>query len=293
MLWKVGGIHSSSTVFLRKKYFVRKKAHDRAYFDAHILHRNINITNIVTSATGMGLLIDWELSESTPSFRPTVRASFFLHALDLTEFLLQGTWQCMSAAVLRDSQRVQSIEDDRESAVHVLTLLALCYNNNDELNDLNLSSTYLQIYDEVDPRQSESIATGGRAKGDNFSSEVFPTFLSGPLNRFLTEVRETFSSRYQRKKHSSGEIQLTKDLVTQAESNPVMDPHIYRQLAPYIYGTNLEALMKPNWLVEVFNKHLESDDWPLYDKAAAKDPTSTRGSAHKRTSTQAALHLPV
>ena len=168
----------------------------------------------------------------------------------------------------------------------MLTWLALRYTKHDELDNLN---AYLTIYDEVDRRKSKGIATGGRAKGDNFSSEVFPTFASDPLNRLLTEVRETFSFRYPKKKHTPGEIQWAKDLVAKAESDPAMDPNVYRQLAPYIYGTNLQALVKPNWIVEVFNKHLESDDWPSYDKAVANDLTPGTDSAQKRNQDQAKI----
>ena len=66
------------------------------------------------------------------------------------------------------------------------------------------------------------------------------------------------------------------------------DP-IYGCPLPYIYGSHMEALKKPNWLVEVFNNHLESDDWPLYDKAVANDLTLSTSSVHKRTSIQAKL----
>ena len=73
-----------------------------------------------------------------------------------------------------------------------------------------------------------------------------------------------------------------------ASRTPV-DPSNAHHLGAYFYGSGLESLMKPNWLVQVFNKHLESDDWPLYDKAIANDLTSSTSSAPKRTSTQAAL----
>jgi hypothetical protein len=81
----------------------------------------------------------------------------------------------MSAAVLRNPRRVQSIEDDRESAVHVLTLLALCYSNHDELDNL---ASYLAVYDQVDHRLSKDIITGGLYKGDQLGSAMFPTFTS-------------------------------------------------------------------------------------------------------------------
>lgn len=163
----------------------------------------------------------------------------------------------------------------------MLTWLALRYTKHDELANLN---SYLAIYDEVDCCQSESIATGGRAKGDNFNSEVFPTFASDPLNRLLTQVRETFSFRYTTKKYSDEEVQGVREYVAAGKYDP-----IYGYPPPYIYGSHMEALRKPNWLVEVFNNHLESDDWPLHDMAVANDLTLSTGSARKRTSIQAKL----
>jgi hypothetical protein len=188
--------------------------------------------------------------------------------------------------LLRKPQRIQTIEDDRESAIHVLTWLALRYTKHDDLEHLN---DHLTIYDEVDHRQSESIATGGRAKGDNFSSEVFPTFASDPLDRLLTEVREIFAFRYQRKKHSPGEIQQAMDFMAFMASGRPFDSSKVHLVGAYFYGSGMESLKKPNWLIEVFNKHLDSDDWPLDDKAVANDITPGTSSALKRKSTQAKL----
>ena len=175
----------------------------------------------------------------------------------------------MFAAVLRDPSRVQTIEDDRESAVYVLTLLALRHINHHELD--HVASSYLSVYNQIDHRLSKNIATGGRYKGAQFVSSMFPTFISDPLNRIFRVLNTTFSARYT-KAYSDEAIKETRDFVAKAERVPAMDPTImyyYYQLAPYIYGSRLEALVKPKWLIEVFNEHLESDDWPSYDKAAA------------------------
>ena len=195
--------------------------------------------------------------------------------------MLQGTWQFISAALLRNPQRLQTIEDDRESAIHVLTWLALRYTKHDKRDNLN---TYLTMYDEVDRRKSKGIATGGRAKGNQFFGQL-PTFASDPLNQLLIEVRRTFSARYG-ETYPDDVTQKAKDLVAQAEANPVM---VLTMWGPYIYISRLEALKKPNWLVEVFNKHLESDDWPACDKAVANDITSGTDSAYKRNQDQAKL----
>ena len=68
-------------------------------------------------------------------------------------------------------------------------------------------------------------------------------------------------------------VQEAKDLVAQAKANPTMNPSIYYCIAPYIYVSHMEFLVKPNWLVEVFNKHLNLDDWPSYDNTVTNDLT--------------------
>ena len=161
-----------------------------------------------------------------------------------------------------------------------MTWLALRYTKHDDLDNLN---TYLSVYDEVDRRKSKGIATGGRAKGNQFADEL-PTFTSDPLNRLLTQVRETFSFRYTMKKYSDEEVQGVREYVAAGKYDPT-----YGYPPPYTYGLHMEALKKPNWLVEVFKEHLKSDDWPLGDKAVANDLTSSMDSANKRTSTQAKL----
>jgi len=164
----------------------------------------------------------------------------------------------------------------------VLTWLALRYTKHDRLDNL---SSYLAIYDEVDRRESKGLATGGIQKGDQFSSKVFPKFTSGPLNRLLAVIRKHFYARYG-EEYTTDEVQEAIDFM--ASRTPV-DPSNAHLVNAYFYGCRMESLKEPNWLVEVFSEHLKSDDWPLDDKAKANPLTSSMGSAHKRTSTQAAL----
>jgi hypothetical protein len=138
--------------------------------------------------------------------------------------------------MLRDPRRVPSIEDDRESAVHVLTLLSLRYVGHDEVDDLPF---YLAIYDEVDRRLSGMIA-GGMAKRVQFFGEL-PMFTSDPLNCLLTVVHETFSFRYMAKKYSAETMRNSK---TYVDGLNITDPLLLP--SPYLYACNLEALEKRN-----------------------------------------------
>jgi len=141
--------------------------------------------------------------------------------------------------------------------------------------------THLAPYDEM--HRHSDIDTGGASKGDRLSSQLFPTFTSDPLNRLLSELRNYFSARYGQK-YSEEEIQDTKSYVNEFKiTNPKYFP------PAYLYASRMEALETPNWLVELFNEHLKSNDWPLDDEAKANPLTSSTVSAKKRTSTQATL----
>ncbi|KIM40752.1 hypothetical protein M413DRAFT_52423, partial [Hebeloma cylindrosporum] len=105
--------------------------HDAAFFDAHILHRDISIGNILIH-NGRGLLIDWDsclIVVNGPRSAPRA-----------------GTWQFMSAAILVDPEKVHDIRDDRESAFYVLTWTALCYANHNQMDPDHLRK-YLGAYD--------------------------------------------------------------------------------------------------------------------------------------------------
>ncbi|KIM72265.1 hypothetical protein PILCRDRAFT_82020, partial [Piloderma croceum F 1598] len=96
-------------------------AHQHAYFDAYVLHRDISAGNILITCEGKGLLIDWDLSIKliNPNTVPISLQSTCLQPFP------QGTWQFMSAALLQDNEKCNELEDDRESCLHVLTWTAL------------------------------------------------------------------------------------------------------------------------------------------------------------------------
>jgi RIO-like serine/threonine protein kinase len=84
-------------------------AHDGAFFDAHILHRDISVGNIIIMTEGEGLLIDWDLcinlrNEDAAARRPerTVRVPHSTFSTRFVELLSQGTWQFMSAKLLSE-----------------------------------------------------------------------------------------------------------------------------------------------------------------------------------------------
>jgi RIO-like serine/threonine protein kinase len=54
-------------------------AHDDAFYEADILHRDISVGNIVISEDGTGLLVDWDLCKVMDSASASER-----HAIERT-----------------------------------------------------------------------------------------------------------------------------------------------------------------------------------------------------------------
>ncbi|KAF8234088.1 hypothetical protein L208DRAFT_1394550, partial [Tricholoma matsutake] len=95
------------------------QAHQVAYFNAHVLHRDISAGNILITDDNNGLLIDWDLCVNLSKLKNDNKVSIARRP-DRT-----GTWQFMSAALLQDNDKCNELEDDRESCLHVLTWTAL------------------------------------------------------------------------------------------------------------------------------------------------------------------------
>jgi len=145
----------------------------------------------------------------------------------------------------------------------MLTLLALRHINHHKLD--HVVSAYLSVYNQIDHQLSDGIITGGLYKGDRFASSMFPTFASDPLNRIFSALRKTFSARYVKiEMYSSEKIRGVQDFLAYFN---ITDPQFFP--LPYLYAYRMESLEKPNWLVEVFNEHLDSEDWPSDDRALA------------------------
>ncbi|KAG2363798.1 hypothetical protein BDR07DRAFT_1281251, partial [Suillus spraguei] len=86
-------------------------AHHDAFENAKILHRDLSVGNIVIYR-GKGFLIDWDLAKLLiiQGPRQTTRT---------------GTWQFMSAHLVKNIDAVHGVEDDLESSLYVVLWTAL------------------------------------------------------------------------------------------------------------------------------------------------------------------------
>ncbi|KAL4080469.1 hypothetical protein J3A83DRAFT_4152873, partial [Scleroderma citrinum] len=151
---------------------------------ANILHRDISFGNIIIFLDEQGyfkkgLLIDWDLCKDIMKLGVRRR--------DRT-----GTWQFMSAALLREVNKQHTIADDLESSLHVLTWTMLRYVPH-KMNAVALDSHLRMVFDEYTP----STATGGKYKGDSFSAGTYiPTGLELKQDSPLLKLLRALSVPY-------------------------------------------------------------------------------------------------
>ncbi|KAG2065458.1 hypothetical protein BDR04DRAFT_1032710, partial [Suillus decipiens] len=105
-------------------------AHQDAYENAKILHQDLSMRNIVIFR-GQGFLIDWDLAKLVivEGPRQTTRTVCSLHAqIRRTDFYVtKGTWQFMSAHLIKNILAVHAVEDDLESSLYIVLWTALMY----------------------------------------------------------------------------------------------------------------------------------------------------------------------
>src|SRR5215469_3903147 len=109
----------------------------------------------------------------------------------------QGTWQFISAALLSNKNQIHGLLDDQESALHLLTWIALRYTNHN-LEPDNLKPL-MEMFDEA--FTSTQGVSGGRLKEHAITSKAITRvqFTGRPqLDALLLELTELFGPRYQR-----------------------------------------------------------------------------------------------
>jgi hypothetical protein len=168
----------------------------------------------------------------------------------------------MSAKVLSDSEHIQGIEDDRESAFYVLTWTALKYSRHDLLKDFKF---ILDIYEEVYTVDGRS--EGGRLKRDMLTQSFPVKFSNSRLNALIQEIRNVLAVRY---KEALTDV-LIEVYNRMLKANP--EDAIHNPVHTIMEAK--QRISRPSWLVETFRRHLGFDDWPEDDKAE-KNPMMDR-----------------
>ncbi|KAF8184433.1 hypothetical protein BJ912DRAFT_1060958 [Pholiota molesta] len=275
------------------------EAHDDAYFAARILHRDISVGNILFTDKRKGMLIDWDLCANLNTDTVVARRPS-----------RTGTWQFMSAMLQDRPNRPHQIQDDRESAFHVLLWIALRYTESNVHDtpllgsDLTASETIdtiphndvinlMRAYDEAYVDGSGAIR-GGLVKQALFTSDVLSRleFSGRPeLNALVEEFVETFKVRYEKSPTPSDFASLKRQeaFIAKYPDIPDRDDLILNlgSFIAYKYQTRLDQLGARHWVVDTIRKHLTAN-WPR-DKAIAQQVVAQIGSKRKTMLHQANL----
>ncbi len=110
--------------------------HQQAWEKARILPRDVSVNNILIDSDGNGFLNDWDLCKLESVGQPATQYGrsvselfdyFISHCLSTS----QGTWASMSGPLSQFPTKQNSLSDDLESFIHVVTWLALRFHKHD------------------------------------------------------------------------------------------------------------------------------------------------------------------
>ena len=189
----------------------------------------------------------------------------------------------MSVALLRNNDKCNELEDDRESCLHVLTWTALrCTNHTISGGS---TSRFLRAFDE-EYEDEESIKGGDLKRGFLATREIphAVKFDHRPhLDKLIRELTEAFAVRYE-EPPSAKDLQALEDAQIANVPESVMT-----NLPAFSYRKHLNDLAAPSWLVDTFRHNLNPDLWPSSDKFR-RQPIGT-GSSKKRAREQGKLEV--
>jgi hypothetical protein len=167
----------------------------------------------------------------------------------------------MSVALLQDNDKCNELEDDRESCLHVLTWMALCFTNH--TISRGGASRFNRAFDE-EYEDGDGVKGGDLKRGFLVTREIpcVVKFDRRPqLDALVRELTEAFAVRYE-ELPSDDHVQGLE----RARGGNV-DPSIMQLLPAFDYQKRLDDIAAPSWLVDIFRRYLDADPWPPSDKA--------------------------
>ena len=154
----------------------------------------------------------------------------------------------------------QDIEDDRESAFHVMTWTALRYISHDHMEAKDLQ-TCLEPHDQTTVLRGGVIG-GGTLKRDMLEHRFKFTFKDRPqFNALLEELRVAFAQRYKELPPDSEIKELAQE---RGET-----PEDYLKPLLKVRARHIQQIKESKWFVDILRKHLQSGNWPENDGAEA------------------------
>ncbi|KAF5339940.1 hypothetical protein D9757_014437 [Collybiopsis confluens] len=257
------------------------KAHREACENAHILHRDISVGNIIL-CQGRGYLIDWERAKDINDKSPRTNSR-------------TGTWQFLSRRLLSQQNHIHEIRDDLESFVFVVAYTAIRYAK-------NTLPPHKRLYLLQQFNQDENNATYSRE-----SLVKFPFLMTTkPFNQLVDQLvlaadslyaPETFM-RTQVNSEFFEKLVLLKQL--NYDNDPLalelfMNPLTWEQQVLCEISERQERLLTHGWIIEVLESALKAEGWDEKDweEQPLAEPHSKNPAALKRFKKQAEIESEV
>ncbi|KAK0460051.1 uncharacterized protein EV420DRAFT_1534795 [Desarmillaria tabescens] len=130
-------------------------AHREAFEKCRLLHRDVSGGNILILPNGDGMLNDWDLAIHMDKCQ-----------IDRRQLVRTGTWRYTSTRLLNHPSKINELQDDLESFIHVVMYHSLCYVRHNKVD--RLPGILYEIYDSVQTHDGE--AQGGFGKRRLFAS---------------------------------------------------------------------------------------------------------------------------
>jgi hypothetical protein len=199
----------------------------------------------------------------------------------------------MSAQLLASPDSVHRMEDDRESAFHVLLWIAMRYSSSHVL--VQTPSSAAQDTPHTDMRahirqfDEAYIDDGGTVRGGSLKRDLFAyknslsklMFDGRPqLGALLKELAAVFTVRYGQPPQPDEleALDIQEALIAENSNSPSLDrlKFIRDSLAAYKYQKIKDHLEKDrHWLVNTIRKHLKTGTWPEDKAESQKIPQVT------------------
>ncbi|KAI6123801.1 hypothetical protein EDD16DRAFT_609032 [Pisolithus croceorrhizus] len=185
-----------------------------------------------------------------------------------------GTWQFISAALLRNPVGEHQLIDDIESFVHVLGWIVLCCLP----SPIDVTRVVTVLYN----RSFQSVTgqeQGGSTKvykfvWDDYPLKKFTLTEHSPILELIRTLASPFYARY--RKPPTEEVkrmfESLKALVLQRQ----LDKKLFDTLPAHRYNLGIERLSSPEWFLNTIQDALEAPGWPDRDGAEINHSASAR-----------------
>ncbi|KAF9479478.1 hypothetical protein BDN70DRAFT_993435 [Pholiota conissans] len=244
------------------------EAHDAAYHKCGILHRDISDGNMMIyidqeDGKRKGMLIDWdlcfEIGKNTGPRRPA----------------RTGTWQFMSVKLLRNPTKIQTLEDDRESAFWVLLWVALQHSqfNSDTFN----AKECMNAFDELRPGIRDTEYTGGLGKESYLLTYLQKglRFTGRPeMDNLMAYLSSVLRVRYEAEPSQTlkDDADLFEKKLEEAKQKGDPSEIQYAQIflrgnVAHLYKNRMSLLTTKGWFTETLRAYVAKGEWPK-DKAS-------------------------